>query len=46
VGGKCVALASQVKNVAFYLDVVEKSVKDPDYPKVDWTEIWNNVMVK
>ena len=31
--------------MAFYLDVVEKSVKDPNYPQVDWTEIWNNVNV-
>ena len=45
VGGKCATLAAQVKHVAFYLDVVEKSVKDPNYPQVDWTEIWNNVNV-
>ncbi len=31
--------------VAFYLDVVEKSVKDPKYPAVDWMDIWNNVKV-
>jgi hypothetical protein len=45
VGGKCATLAAQVKHVAFYLDVVEKSIKDPNYPQVDWTEIWNNVNV-
>jgi len=45
VGGKCATLAAQVKHVAFYLDVVEKSAKDPEYPRVDWTEIWNNVNV-
>jgi hypothetical protein len=25
--------------------VVEKSVKDPKYPAVDWIDIWNNVKV-
>jgi hypothetical protein len=43
VGGKCAALAAQVKHVAFYLDVVEKSVRDPNYPKADWGEIWRTV---
>jgi len=45
VGGKCATLAAQVKHVAFYLEVVEKSVTDPDYPQVDWNEIWNHVNV-
>ncbi len=40
VGGKCATLAAQVKHVAFYLDVVDKSVRDPDFPSVDWDEIW------
>jgi hypothetical protein len=43
VGGKCATLAAQVKHVAFYLDVVEKSVRDPNYPRVDWGEIWRTV---
>jgi hypothetical protein len=43
VGGKCATLAAQVKHVAFYLDVVEKSVRDPNYPKADWGEIWRTV---
>lgn len=43
VGGKCATLAAQVKHVAFYLDVIEKSVRDPNYPKVDWGEIWRSV---
>ncbi|MDO9086070.1 MAG: hypothetical protein Q7U53_07685 [Anaerolineaceae bacterium] len=43
VGGKCATLAAQVKHVAFYLDVVYNSVHKPDYPQVDWNEIWNNV---
>jgi hypothetical protein len=43
VGGKCATLAAQVKHVAFYLDVVEKSVRDPNYPKADWGEIWCTV---
>jgi hypothetical protein len=43
VGGKCATLAAQVKHVAFYLDVTDKSVRDPNYPKVDWDEIWRTV---
>ena len=43
VGGKCATLAAQVKHVAFYLDVVEKSVRDPNYPRVDWGEIWRTI---
>lgn len=43
VGGNCATLAAQVKHVAFYLDVIEKSVRDPNFPKVDWGEIWKTV---
>lgn len=43
VGGKCATLAAQVKHTAFYLEVVEKSVRDPNYPRVDWDEIWRTV---
>lgn len=45
VGGKCATLAAQVKHVAFYLELVEKSIHDPNLPPVDWTEIWRNVGV-
>ena len=43
VGGKCATLAAQVKHVAFYLDVVDKTVRDPSYPRVDRDEIWRTV---
>jgi len=43
VGGQCATLAAQVKHVAFYLDVVDNSVRIPDYPRVDWSEIWRTV---
>lgn len=43
VGGKCASLAAQVKHVAFYLDVVDKSVRDPSFPRADWGEIWRTV---
>lgn len=43
VGGKCATLAAQVKHVAFYLDVVDRSVRDPNTPKADWGEIWRTV---
>jgi hypothetical protein len=43
IGGKCATLAAQVKHIAFYLEVVDKSVRDPDFPLVDWGEIWRTV---
>ena len=43
VGGRCATLAAQVKHVAFYLETVERSVRDPNLPQVDWTEIWRTV---
>jgi hypothetical protein len=43
VGGKCATLAAQVKHTAFYLDVVDKSVRDSNFPRVDWGEIWRTV---
>ncbi len=43
VGGKCATLAAQVKHVAFYLDVIEKGLRESSYPKVDWGEIWRTV---
>jgi hypothetical protein len=43
VGGKCATLAAQVKHVAFYLEVVEKSVRDASYSGADWGEVWRTV---
>ena len=43
VGGKCATLAAQVKHMAFYLDVLEKGVREQKFPKVDWGDIWRNV---
>jgi hypothetical protein len=43
VGGKCATLAAQVKHVAFYLDVVEKGLREGSFPRVDWGEIWRTV---
>jgi hypothetical protein len=43
VGGKCATLAAQVKHVAFYLDVLEKSVRESNFAPVDWDEIWRTV---
>jgi hypothetical protein len=43
VGGKCATLAAQVKHVAFYLDVVDRSVRDPSNQGADWGEIWRTV---
>ena len=43
VGGKCATLAAQVKHVAFYLDVLEKSVRESNFAPADWDEIWRTV---
>jgi hypothetical protein len=40
VGGKCATLAAQVKHVAFYLDVLERSVRTQQNEQVDWGKIW------
>lgn len=40
VGGKCATLAAQVKHVAFYLDVLEHSVRTQRYERQDWGKIW------
>jgi hypothetical protein len=43
VGNGCATLAAQVKHTAFYLDVVDQSVRDPDMPRADWGHIWRTV---
>ena len=45
VGGKCATLAAQVKHTAFYLHVMNQSVRNPNFPRPDWGEIWRNVNV-
>ena len=43
VGGKCATLAAQVKHTAFYLEVAERVVRNGDYQRVDWGQIWRTV---
>lgn len=40
VGGRCATLAAQVKHVAFYLEVLERSLRSGTFERVDWNEIW------
>ena len=40
VGGRCATLGTQVKHVAFYLDVLEKSVRTGQFEQADWDKIW------
>jgi hypothetical protein len=40
VGGTCATLAAQVKHVAFYLDVLEHSVRTQQFERQDWGKIW------
>ncbi|HQV68812.1 MAG TPA: hypothetical protein PLJ62_06975 [Thermoflexales bacterium] len=43
VGSKCATLAAQVKHAAFYFYVIEMSVRNPNFPRADWGEIWRTV---
>jgi hypothetical protein len=43
VGGRCATLAAQVKHVAFYLQVMDRSVREGQFARVDWGEIWRTV---
>ncbi|MBA4383241.1 MAG: hypothetical protein C0410_00755 [Anaerolinea sp.] len=43
VGGKCATLAAHVKHVAFYLEVIERFMRDPKSPRADWGEVWRTV---
>ncbi len=43
VGGQCATLAAQVKHVAFYLDVLNGYMHNPNQPGADWGEIWRTV---
>ena len=43
VGGNCATLAAQVKHTAFYLDVLEKSIRTQQFEKNDWDKIWREV---
>jgi hypothetical protein len=45
VGGRCAALSAQVKHTSFYLDVLERSIRDPNFQQADWGEIWRTVNV-
>jgi hypothetical protein len=40
VGGKCATLAAQVKHIAFYLDVLEQTVRTQRFEQQDWGKIW------
>lgn len=43
VGGKCSTLAAQVKHISFYLDFVDRSVRNPGSLKADWGEVWRTI---
>jgi hypothetical protein len=45
VGGKCATLAAQVKHIAFYLEVLEKSMRTQQFEKNDWGKIWRETTV-
>lgn len=45
VGGRCATLAAQVQHVAFYLDVLEKSLRTGQYEQQDWDKIWRETSV-
>lgn len=39
----CASLAAQVAHVIFYMEVLEKAIKDEEIGKVDWGDIWSRV---
>ena len=41
----CASLAAQVSHVIFYMEVLEKAIKDEEVGKVDWADIWNRIEV-
>ena len=43
VGNQCATLAAQVKHITFYLDVLEESIRERRFSRVDWGEIWRTV---
>jgi hypothetical protein len=43
VGGKCASLAAQVAHVTFYLEVLERYIRDHDVGAADWGEVWRTV---
>lgn len=40
INGRCATLAAQVKHVAFYIDLLDRSVRSGQDEPVDWGEIW------
>lgn len=43
VSAHCASLAAQVAHVVFYMEVLEKAIKDEEIGKVDWGDIWSRV---
>ncbi len=43
VSAHCASLAAQVAHVTFYMEVLEKAIKDEEIGKVDWGDIWRRV---
>ena len=43
VGGKCASLAAQVAHVTFYLEVLERYMREHSVGAVDWGEVWRTV---
>lgn len=43
VSAHCASLAAQVAHVTFYMEVLEKAIKDEEIGKVDWGDIWSRV---
>jgi hypothetical protein len=43
VGNKCATIAAQVTHVCFYLDVLDRYMKNGQNENVDWGEVWRCV---
>lgn len=43
VSARCASLAAQVAHVTFYMEVLEKAIRNQEIGKVDWGDIWKRV---
>lgn len=45
VSSRCASLAAQVAHVTFYIEVLEKAIRNEVIGKVDWGDIWQRIEV-
>lgn len=43
VGGQCATLAAQVAHITFYLEVLERVIREKSFGRADWGDVWRTV---